>query len=104
MSGSVSFLTVDKKGRATLPEAVRESLGVSAGDIVLLEETDRGTFELVPAALVPREQLWFHHASMKRRLSAAEADISTGRASRAATPEDARVLLDSLKKRPRRHR
>jgi AbrB family looped-hinge helix DNA binding protein len=61
MATEVSYLSVDQKGRATLPEEVRASLGLRPGDFVLLEKTERGTYELVPAALVPRDQLWFHH-------------------------------------------
>src|SRR5436309_3529694 len=77
MSRAVSFLTIDKKGRATLPEEVRSALGVEAGDLILLERTDRGTFELVPATLVPREQLWFHHPEMQARVGRAKADVGS---------------------------
>jgi AbrB family looped-hinge helix DNA binding protein len=104
MSSSVSFLTVDKKGRATLPEEVRSDLGVTSGDLVLLEKTDRGTWELLAASLVPRDQLWFHHPEMRSRVARAEADFASGRATRTRTPGQARALLDSLKGRrgPRR--
>ena len=98
MSRAVSFLTIDKKGRATLPEEVRSALGVEAGDLILLERTDRGTFELVPATLVPREQLWFHHPEMQARVGRAKADLAEGRSTRTETPEDAQVFLDALKK------
>lgn len=98
MGDTVSFLTVDSKGRATLPEEVRSALGLKAGDLVLLERTDRGTFELVPAALIPRDQLWFHHPEMQARLSRAEADLANGRSTRTETPEQAQAFLDSLKK------
>lgn len=36
-------------------------------------------YELVPAELVPRDQLWFYHPEMQARVRAAEADISSGR-------------------------
>src|SRR6266545_3489080 len=68
MASAVSFLTVDKKGRATLPENVRSDLGVSSGDLVLLEKTDRGTWELMAAHVVPRDQLWFHLGMMEPEL------------------------------------
>lgn len=97
MGGAVSFLTLDKKGRATLPEDVRSALGVGAGDLVLLEKTERGTYELVPAALVPKDQLWFHHPEMKARVAEAEASFTTGRSTRTETPEAARAHLDLLK-------
>lgn len=101
MSSSVSFLSVDKKGRATLPEEVRSDLGVRAGDLVLLERTQRGTWELVPAHLVPRDQLWFHHPEMQARIEQAEADFSEGRAARTRSPRQAQALLDGLKRLPK---
>jgi AbrB family looped-hinge helix DNA binding protein len=99
MPETISYITLDGKGRATLPEDVRESLGLIPGDLVLLEKTDRGTYELVPASLVPRDQLWFHHPAVRRRVEAAEADVAAGRVSSAATPEGAQALLDSLKRK-----
>jgi bifunctional DNA-binding transcriptional regulator/antitoxin component of YhaV-PrlF toxin-antitoxin module len=36
MLATKTFLTLDKKGRTTLPEEVREALGVAAGDFILL--------------------------------------------------------------------
>jgi len=98
---STLFLTLDKKGRATLPEEIRSELGVASGDIVILERTDRNTFELVPAALVPRDQLWFYHPEMRRRVAAAEEDVSAGRTARSRTPAEATIFLDSLKAKKR---
>jgi AbrB family looped-hinge helix DNA binding protein len=104
MSSGVSYLSVDRKGRATLPEEVRESLGLRPGDFVLLERTERGTFELVPAALVPRDQLWFHHPEMQRRIRKAEADLAAGRADTARTASEAQALLDGHKSASRARR
>ena len=100
MSSSISFLSVDKKGRATLPEEVRADLGVRSGDLVLLERTQRGTWELVPAHLVPRDQLWFHHPEMRARIAQAEADFSEGRTKQTRSPRQAQAFLDGLKQRP----
>jgi AbrB family looped-hinge helix DNA binding protein len=99
---SSAYLSVDRKGRATLPEEVRASLGLRFGDFVILEKTERGTYELVPAALVPRDQLWFHHPEMQRRMRKAEADLVDGRTRVTRTAEEAEALLDGLK-RKRRH-
>ena len=101
MASAVSFLTVDKKGRATLPENVRSDLGVSSGDLVLLEKTDRGTWELMAAHVVPRDQLWFHHPEMRSRVAKAEADFASGRITRTRTPGQAQTFLDQLKRRKR---
>ena len=97
MAGAVSYLSVDRKGRATLPEEVRASLGLRPGDFVLLERTERGTYELVPAALVPRDQLWFHHPDMQKRIRKAEADIAEGRTKVTRSVEEAQALLDGSK-------
>jgi bifunctional DNA-binding transcriptional regulator/antitoxin component of YhaV-PrlF toxin-antitoxin module len=93
------FLTVDKRGRNTLPEEVRRDLGVGDEEstLVILEKTDHGTYELIPASLVPKDQLWFHHPEVRRRIEQAEADFREGRSTSAANPEEAQVLLDRLK-------
>lgn len=99
-----SFLTLDQKGRATLPEDVRASLGVGPGDLILLERTERGTFELIPATLVPTDQLWFYHPEMQTRVAQAESDLAKGRSTRTRTPEEAQALLDSLKQESKANR
>jgi len=100
---STIFLTLDKKGRATLPEEVRAELGVAGGDFVLLERTGRNTFELVPAALVPRDQLWFHHPEVQRRIASAERDVEDGRVTRTRSVADTEAHLSRLKvAKPRR--
>jgi bifunctional DNA-binding transcriptional regulator/antitoxin component of YhaV-PrlF toxin-antitoxin module len=93
------FLTIDKRGRSTLPEDVRRDLGIEGGEgaLVILEKTARGTYELVPAALVPRDQLWIHHPEMRRRIEEAEGDFRAGRSTRKATPDEVQQYLDSLK-------
>jgi AbrB family looped-hinge helix DNA binding protein len=101
MAAVTTFLTLDKKGRTTLPEEVRQALGVGAGDFLLLERTDRGTYELVPATLVPNDQLWFHHPEMQARVRRAEEEIASGHSTQTKTPDEAQAFLDSLKKEPR---
>ncbi|HET7321891.1 MAG TPA: AbrB/MazE/SpoVT family DNA-binding domain-containing protein, partial [Longimicrobiaceae bacterium] len=90
---------VDRRGRGTLPEEVRRELGLDDEDsnLVLLEKTAQGTYELVPARLVPRDQLWFHYPEMQRRIEGAEADFAAGRSEHTDTPEQAQELLDRLK-------
>lgn len=95
----MAFMTVDKRGRGTFPEEVRRELGLDSeeGNLVILEKTERGTYELVPATLVPKDQFWFHHPEMRQRIDAAEADLRAGRSTRTETPEDAQAFLDGLK-------
>lgn len=95
---ATTFMTLDDEGRATLPEGVRSELGVEAGDVVLIERTERGTFELIPADLVPRDQLWFYHPEMQGRITRAELDVAEGRFTQTGTSEDeVQAFLDSLK-------
>jgi bifunctional DNA-binding transcriptional regulator/antitoxin component of YhaV-PrlF toxin-antitoxin module len=96
----MTFMTVDKRGRATLPEQVRRDLGIGDEEtnLVLLEKTDRGTYELIPASLVPKDQRWFHHPEVQQRIAEAEEDFRSGRSTAAQTPEEAQAFLDSLKK------
>jgi len=100
MASATSYLTLDKEGRATLPEEIRRALGVGAGDFILLEHTERGTFELVPATLVPTDQLWFQQPEIEARIARSEADFAAGREAHTEGPDEAQALLDRLKKRP----
>jgi AbrB family looped-hinge helix DNA binding protein len=102
MSMSSAFVTLDKKGRATLPEDVRTALGVEAGDFIILERTERGTYELVPAALVPKDQIWFYHPEMQGRIRKAEKSIAAGSVTTSRSLAEAKKSLVGLKGRPRR--
>ncbi len=95
--GSATFVTLDSKGRVTLPEEVRSAMGVGPGDLLLLEKTSDGAFELIPATLVPKDQLWFYHPEMQARLRQAEAELREGRGTTTATPEEAKTFLNGLK-------
>jgi bifunctional DNA-binding transcriptional regulator/antitoxin component of YhaV-PrlF toxin-antitoxin module len=96
----MTFITVDKRGRNTLPEEVRRDLGIGNEDstLVILEKTAHGTYELVPASLIPKDQLWFHHPEMRRRIEEAEADFREGRSTSTSGVEEAQAHLDRLKK------
>jgi hypothetical protein len=56
----------------------------------------------VPAALVPRDQLWFHHPQMQRRIREAEAALVAGRVEKTRSAKAAQALLDARKGKPRR--
>lgn len=90
--------TVGDKGRVTLSEDVRRHLGVAEGDVVLIELTANGTVELVPAALIPRDQIWFAHPDVQSRIAAAHSDIVAGRTTKVAKRANLRARLDKLKK------
>ena len=90
---NVTYLTLDKKGRATLPEEVREALGVGPGDFVLLERTAGGGYELVAAELVPKDQKWFYHPEMQERVRLAEKESRTGGTRRESAADLARRVV-----------
>lgn len=94
---TLGVLTFDRKGRTTFTERMRQALGIDESTYVVVERTERGTIELVPADLVPRDQLWFHHPEMQQRIARAEAGFSEGRSTVTKTPEEAQAVLDRLK-------
>lgn len=89
---------VGDKGRVTLPEAVRKHLGIEAGDELSVELSANGTAELVPLALIPKDQVWFAHPDMQERISEALDDIAKGRTKRMVSRADVRSSLNKLKK------
>lgn len=95
---SALLATVGDKGRVTLPANVRKHLGVAEGDVVLIELTPNGTVELVPAALIARDQIWFAHREVQARVASAHEDIAAGRTTRVARRMQLRTHLEKLKK------
>ena len=97
----MAFMIIDKRGRGTLPEELRRDLGLGGDgeNIVLFEKTPHGTYEVVPAALIPADQRWFHHPAVQGRMEEAEADFRAARSTRADSPEEALLHLDRLKGR-----
>jgi bifunctional DNA-binding transcriptional regulator/antitoxin component of YhaV-PrlF toxin-antitoxin module len=101
---TLGVLTFDKKGRTTFTERMRQALEIEDGTYVIVERTERGTFELVPATLVPNDQMWFHHPAMQARVAQAERDFAAGGFTRTETPHSAQALLDGLKRPSRRRK
>jgi hypothetical protein len=54
--------------------------------------------ELVPLALIPRNQIWVAHSAMQERLSEALKDIAAGRTTRISKRSDVRASLNKPKK------
>lgn len=91
------LVTLGDKGRIVLPDAVRRLLDLHSGDYLLVEGTERGSIELVPADLVPRDQRWFAHPEMQARVAQAEAAIAEAKVTPVPSIEEARAYLDRLK-------
>ena len=94
-------IVVGNKGRVTLPESVRKHLGIEEGDELGIELSANGTVELVPLALIPRDQVWFAHSEMQERISEALSDIRAGRTTHIGKKSDVRSYFASLKKKGR---
>ena len=86
-------IVVGDKGRVTLPESVRNHLGIEEGDKLGIELSANGTVELVPLALMPRDQIWFAHSEMQERISEALSDIRAGRTTRVSKKSEVRAHL-----------
>lgn len=97
MSDTIGCLTIDSKGRTTLPRELRDALGLSENTLLRVERADNGTFELVPVELVPRDQMWFHSSEVQGRIAAAEEDFRAGRFTRTSGGAATQRYLDSLK-------
>jgi antitoxin MazE len=91
-------VVVGDKGRVTLPESVRKHLGIEVGDELGVELSADGTAQLVPLALIPRDQIWFAHSEMQERIGEALNDIRAGRTTRMTKRSDVRTSLNRLKK------
>ena len=98
MSRVIGYLTIDRKGRTTLPQEMRKQLGVSEGTQLRIEKTDDGAFEIVPSVSIPQDQLWYHSAEGRSRLERADEDFRLGRVTRTSGEKEAQEFLDSLKK------
>ncbi|MDQ3673389.1 MAG: AbrB/MazE/SpoVT family DNA-binding domain-containing protein [Gemmatimonadota bacterium] len=92
-------VVVGDKGRVTLPESVRRHLGIEEGDELGIELSANGTAELVPLALIPKDQIWFAHSEMQARISEALKDIRAGRTTRVSSKSEVRSHLDRLTKK-----
>ena len=91
------YLSVGDKGRVTIPEGMRSTLGVRKGDLLVYERTERG-YEIMPATLVPADQRWFYHPEMQERIAGAERQIAAGEVTVLHSVDEVQAYLDRLKK------
>ena len=90
-------LTVGDKGRVTLPDEVRRHLGVDTGAVLIADISETGTAQIIPAALIPRDQAWFTHPDAQARIAEAHEDIAAGRTTKARSRKELRAHLATLK-------
>ena len=97
MPETLGFLKVDEKGRTTIPQEMRRRLGLNENSLMRVDRSEDGSFELVPSAVIPNDQLWFHSPEMKKRIAHAEESRRNGKVTRVNGPEEAQAHLDRLK-------
>ena len=102
MSHTIGILTIDRKGRTTFPQEMREELGITEQTQLRVDRTDDGAYELVPAVVIPRDQLWYHSPEGRERLRNAESSFGAGRSTRTSGEAETQRYLDSLKTPPAR--
>lgn len=97
MTELLGIATMDSKGRAAIPQHVRRELGLNEGVQLRIERDSDGRIELVPAELIPRDQLYFHSPEMHARIARAEQSFADGTSTRTDGEAETQALLDSLK-------
>lgn len=97
MGAVLGVLTLDGKGRVVFPQKLRDELGLVEGTQLLVEREADGQVLLVPAELVPRDQLWFHSPEMRERMARAEESVQQGRSTRTKGEAQTQAHLDRLK-------
>lgn len=83
------------KGVITVPQPIREQLGLDIDDQLIVTVENRRII-LTPAAVVPRDQAWFHTPEWQAKEAEADADKAAGRATHYPNNE---ALLASLENR-----
>lgn len=97
MSKVIGYLTIDQKGRTTLPQEMRKQLGITEGVQLRIEKAENGAFEIVASVSIHQDQLFYHSPEGRERLERAEEDIRLGRVTRSENPEETQAFLDGLK-------
>ena len=87
---------IGPKGRVTIPRHIRDQLRIAAGDEIVFQVSG-GRAELVPLAVVPRDQVWFYSDGMRERIVRAEVEVALGKTTKVSTPKATQTHLDRLK-------
>lgn len=81
------------KHQVTIPHKISKALQLRKGDHMLMRLVDRRV-EMVPAALIPKDQLWFWTSEWQQKEREADQDIAAGRVKEFGSAED---LLQDLR-------
>ena len=79
--------------RITIPSRIVKALGLRTGDHMLMRMVGQRV-EMIPASLIPKDQLWFWTPEWQKREREADEDIAQGRVKETASVDE---LLKDLK-------
>jgi bifunctional DNA-binding transcriptional regulator/antitoxin component of YhaV-PrlF toxin-antitoxin module len=66
------------KHQVTIPRRISKALQVRKGDHMVMRMVGRRV-EMIPASLIPKDQLWFWTAEWQKKEREADEDIAAGR-------------------------
>jgi antitoxin MazE len=81
------------KNQVTIPHRISKALRLKKGDHMLMRLVGRRV-EMIPASLIPKDQLWFWTPEWQKKEREADEDIAHGRVKEGASVEE---LLKDLK-------
>lgn len=82
------------KGQVTVPENVRDFLGIKEGDDLAFYITDEGKVMIQPLQTIDPDQAWFWTERWQQMEREAQADIDAGREKTFDNIEDALKYLE----------
>lgn len=92
------LVQVRKKAQLTIPQSVRQKLGIEEGDFLDFE-VRRGKIVLKVKKLVDKEQAWFWTERWQKGEKEAQEDIHAGRVHRFPDARSAVAFLHSKRKK-----
>jgi len=81
------------KHQVTIPHRISHALKLKKGDHLLVRLVG-GRVEMVPSALIPKDQLWFWTREWQKKEREADQDVTQGRVKEFPSVED---LLEDLR-------
>jgi AbrB family looped-hinge helix DNA binding protein len=73
----LTTLAIRRKGIVTIPEAIRQELGLHEGDYLVATVED-GRIVLIPASVIPDDQAWFWTPEWQAKEAEADQEIAVG--------------------------
>ncbi len=84
------------KGQVTVPQEIRNLLGIEEGDDLLFYTDEAGRVVVSRAQIIDPEQAWFWSDRWQRMEQEAQADLETGRIVEYASIAEALAALDGI--------